>query len=139
VAGRRAHRDLLESIPGVGRQTASTALAELPSVDRLPGAESAAAYAGLSPREFRSGASVRRRTRLSKAGNARPRKALFLPTQTAVRFNPLHQGFFERLVAAGKPRMQAVGACLRKLVMRCYGVLKNRGAFDPDWTSRKAP
>jgi transposase len=87
-------------------------LAELPPVERRPSAKSAAAYAGLSPREFRSGASVRRRTRLSKAGNPRLRKALFLPTQTAVRFNPLLKRFFDRLVAAGKPRMQAIGrAC----------------------------
>jgi hypothetical protein len=44
----------------------------------------------------------------------------------------------ERLVAAGKPGMQAVGACRRKLVMLCYGVLKNCVAFDPDWASRRA-
>jgi transposase len=135
----RADRDLLESIPGVGRQTATTVLAELPAVERLPSAESAAAYCGLAPREFRSGTSVRKRTRLSKAGNPRLRKALFLPTQTAVRFNPFLKGFFERLVAAGKPRMQAIGACMRKLVMVCYGVLKNRAPFDPDWASKKAP
>ena len=42
-----------------------------------------------------------------------------------------------RLVAVGKPKMQAVGACLRKLVMLCYGVLKNRQPFDPAWASRK--
>jgi transposase len=94
----RADRDLLESIPGVGRQTATTIVAELPAVDRLPTAQSAAAYCGLAPREFASGASVRRKTRLSKAGNPRLRKALFLPTQTAVRFNPLLRGFFQRLV-----------------------------------------
>jgi transposase len=134
-----ADRDLLESIPGVGRQTATTILAELPAVGRLPAAESAAAYCGLAPREFRSGTSVRRKTRLSKAGNARLRKALFLPTQTAVRFNPLLRGFFARLVAAGKPKMQAVGACMRKLVMICYGVLKNRAPFDARWASKKAP
>jgi transposase len=134
-----ADRALLESIPGIGRQTASTVLAELPPVARLPSAESAAAYAGLAPREFRSGASVRRRTRLSKAGNARLRKALYLPTLTAIRFNPLLKGFDDRLVASGKPRMQAVGACMRKLVMICYGVLKNRASFDPDWTSKIAP
>ena len=40
-------------------------------------------------------------------------------------------------MAAGKPRMQAVGACMRKLVMLCYGVLKNRAPFDPAWSSRK--
>jgi transposase len=134
-----ADRQLLETIPGVGRQTATTIPAELPAVDRLPSAQSAAAYCGLSPREFQSGTSVKKRTRLSKAGNPRLRKALFLPTQTAVRFNPLLKGFFDRLVKAGKAKMQAVGACMRKLVMICYGVLKNRTPFDPKWTSRITP
>jgi transposase len=82
---------------------------------------------------------VRRRTRLSKAGNARLRKALSLPTLTAVRYNPLLRGFFEQLVAAGKPKMRAVGACMHQLVMICYGVLKNRAPFDPDWASKKGP
>jgi transposase len=111
-------------------------LAELPAVDRLPSAQSAAAYCGLSPREFQSGTSVRKKTRLSKAGNPRLRKALFLPTQTAVRFNPLLWEFFARLVGAGKPKMQAIGACMRKRVMVCYEVLKNRAPFDPNWSSR---
>jgi hypothetical protein len=48
----------------------------------------------------------------------------------------LLKAFFDRLVAAGKPRMQAVGACMRKLVMICYGVLRNRAPFDPNWSSR---
>src|SRR5262249_18761899 len=135
----RAGRALLGSTPGVGRPTATTILAELPAVDRLPSAQSAAAYCGLSPREFTSGSSVRKKTRLSKAGNPRLRKALFLPTQTAVRFNPLLGGFFARLVKAGKPKMQAIGACMRKLVMICYGVLKNRAPFDPNWASRITP
>jgi transposase len=133
----RADRELLETIPGVGRQTATIVLAELPALEQLPSAQSAAASAGLAPREHRSGTSVRKRTRLSKAGNARLRKALYLPTLTAIRFNPLLQGFFDRLVRAGKPKMQTVGACMRKLVMICYGVLKNRAAFDPDWTSKR--
>jgi transposase len=127
---------LLVSISGVGTQTASTVLAELPSLDRVPSAQAAAAYCGLSPREFKSGSSVRGRTRLSKSGNARLRKALYLPTLTAIRFNPILKGFFERLVKAGKPKMQAVGACMRKLVMICYGVLKNRTPFDPAGASR---
>src|SRR5205085_6995977 len=109
----------------------------LPRLDRVPSAQSAAAYCGLAPREFKSGASVRGRTRLSKAGNARLRKALYLPTLTAIRFNPVLASFFSRLVGAGKPRMQAVGACMRKLIMICYGVLKNRKPFDPEWMSKK--
>ncbi len=135
--GLKADRDLLATIPGVGTQTASTVLAELPALDRVPSAQAAAAYAGLAPREFRSGSSVRGRTRLSKAGNARLRKALYLPALTAVRFNPALKAFYERLVAAGKPKMCALGACMRKLVMIAYGVLKNRQPFDPAWVSKK--
>jgi hypothetical protein len=39
----------------------------------------------------------------------------------------------------GEPKMRAVGACLRKLAMTCYGVLKNRPPFDPNRSSRIAP
>ena len=135
----KADRDLLASIPGVGTQTASTVLAELPALDRVPSAQSAAAYCGLSPREFKSGTSARGRTRLSKSGNARPRTALYPPTLTAVRFNPVLKAFYARLVAAGKPKMCALGACMRKLVMIAYGVLKSRAPFDPARASRIAP
>ena len=135
--GLRADRELLQTIPGVGPVAAQTILAELPEPARFASAQQAAAYAGLAPREYRSGTSVRKRTRLSKAGNARLRKALYLPALTAARFNPLLKGFFERLVAAGKSKMAAVGACMRKLLMIAYGALKSRSPFDPQWASKK--
>jgi transposase len=105
----RADRDLLPSIPGVGALTAQAILAELPEPGRFASAQQAAASAGLAPRQDRSGTSVRKRTRLSKAGNARLRKALYLPALTAIHFNTLLQALFARLVAAGKARMAAVG------------------------------
>jgi hypothetical protein len=74
----------------------------------------------------------------ARAGNARPHKALYLPALTAIRFDPLLGGFFERLISAGKSRMAVVGACMRKLLMIAYGVLKNRVPFDPSW-GRKLP
>ncbi len=40
-------------------------------------------------------------------------------------------------MAAGKAKIAAVGACVRKLVMICYGVLKNRTPFDPAWVAKK--
>ena len=49
---------------------------------------------------------------------------------------PPPQGVLRPLVAADKPKMQAVVACMRKLVMIGYGVLKNRTPFDPQWASR---
>ena len=135
----RADGELLRTIPGVGPVAATAILAELPDPARFATAQQAAAYAGLAPRECRSGTSVRKRTRLSKAGNARLRKALYLPALTAVRFNPLVAAFYARLVAAGKPKMAALGACMRKLLMIAYGVLKSRTAFDPTKGSKMTP
>jgi hypothetical protein len=71
-------------------------------------------------------------------GRATPAASPGRNGRTAVRFNPLLGGFFARLAAAGKPKMQAVGACMRKLVMICYGVPKHRAPFDPDWASKKS-
>jgi transposase len=39
-------------------------------------------------------------------------------------------------VEAGTSRLAAVGACRRKLVMICYGVLKNRAPFDAGWSKK---
>lgn len=127
----RADRALLRTIPGIGPVAAHALLAELPDPARFATAQQAAAYAGLAPREYRSGTSVKKRTRLSKAGNARLRKALDLPAMTAIRFNPLVGAFYARLVEAGKAKMAALGACMRKLLMIAYGVLKSRTPFDP--------
>jgi len=65
-------------------------------------------------------------------------KALFLPAQAAVRFNPKVQAFYDRLVAARKQKMSALGACMRKILMIAYGVLKSRTPFDPAWASKNA-
>lgn len=126
-----ADRDLLRTIPGIGPVAANAIRAGLPDPARFPTAQQAAAYAGLAPREYRSGTSVKKRTRLSKAGNARLRKALYLPARTAIRFNPLVGAFHARLVAAGKAKMAALGACMRKPLRIAYGVLKGRSPFDP--------
>lgn len=125
----KGDRDLLLSIPGVGEKTARWIRAELPDGSQFASAQAAAAYAGLAPREYRSGTSVKRATRLSKRGNAHLRKALYFPAMTAVRFNPLVKAHYERLITAGRPRMVALGAAMRKLLMLCFGILKNQREF----------
>ena len=72
------------------------------------------------------------------AGNARLHKGAVLADAGGGPVQPPLKGFFGRLVAAGKTGMRAVGAWMRKLVMLCYGVLKNRTPFDPDWASKRA-
>jgi transposase len=125
--------ELLDSIPGIGETTAATLLAEITDITQYESARQVAAYAGLVPRERRSGSSVRGRTRLSKIGNARLRKALYFPAITALRCSPFFQAWAKGLRERGKCKMSVIGAAMRKLIHLAYGVLKTGKPFDPEW------
>jgi transposase len=126
----RAQRDLLETIPGIGVATAARLLAECRDITAFASARAYAAFAGLVPREDRSG-TLRGRPRLSKLGTARLRYALYFPALSAMRANPTLRAFSARLRAAGKHPMVIVAAVMRKLLHMAYGVLKHRAAFKP--------
>lgn len=127
--GLRAQRDLLTTIPGIGEATAAILIAELFD-KRYTSARQAAAFAGLVPRLTESG-TRRGRSRLSKIGPARLRKALYFPAVTALRWNPTIRALRARLHAAGKQPMVIVGAAMRKLIHLAYGVLKTGRAYEP--------
>jgi transposase len=107
---------LLGSIAGSGRWTAARVLAESEQVRTSVSARQLAAYAGLPPRQHRSGTSVRHQARLAKTGNSRLRRALSLPAIVAIRHHPVVHAWAERLRARGKRPMVIVGAAMRQLV-----------------------
>ena len=127
--GLRAQRDLLTTIPGIGEATAAVLIAELFD-KRYASARQAAAFAGLVPRLVESG-TLRGRSRLSKIGPGRLRKALYFPAVAALRWNPTIRAVRARLHAAGKPTMVIIGAAMRKLIHLAYGVLKSGRAYEP--------
>ncbi|MHB0859058.1 MAG: IS110 family transposase [Anaerolineae bacterium] len=141
VAAIRAHidqhpdlkrqKDLLVSIPGIGPTTAALLLGEVRDLRAFASARQLAAYAGLVPEPRDSGTSVHRRPRLSKRGNARLRKALYLPAVVAKRHNPLLRALSERMAQTGHCPMAILGAIMRKLLHLAYGVIKTGRPFDP--------
>lgn len=133
--GLKAQRDLLTSIPGIADQTAATLLAELGDLSQFTSAKQVAAYAGLFPKERSSGTSVWGKPRLSKVGNHRLRKALYMPAIVAMRANPLISDHCARMLDKGKAKMAAVGAAMRKLLHLAYGVLKSGMPFDSAYTA----
>jgi transposase len=135
--GLRTQRDLLTSIPGIGETTAALLLAEFGRIERFSQARQCAAFAGLVPREDRSGSSVRRKARLSKVGAASIRKGLYFPALAAIRFNPIARALHDRLEARGKQRMVIVSAVMRKLVHLAYGVLKTAQPFSATFANAR--
>jgi len=129
----RQQSELLDSIPGIAETTAAALLSEITDITQYRSARQVAAYAGLVPRERQSGTSLRGRTRLSKIGNARLRRALYFPAITALRCSPFFQEWAEGLQKRGKSKMSVICAVMRKLIHLAYGVLKSGKPFDPQW------
>ena len=130
--GLKRDLDLLKSIPAVGPHVGSHLLAVI-HCHAFQSAEQLAAYLGLVPVERQSGSSILGRARLSKAGPARVRAVLYMAAIVAVRYNPHVKSLYERLLARGKSKMAALGAAMRKLVHLCFGVLKTRKPYQPDY------
>lgn len=126
----KQQNDLLLTIPGIGQKTSQLLLGEV-EFRRFTSARAVAAQAGLTPRKDQSGTSLNR-TRLSKVGNGRIRKALYLPALVAVKHNQTIKQFASRLSQMGKTPMQVIGAAMRKLLHIAFGVIKNNRPFDPN-------
>jgi len=136
--GLRTKRDLLGSIPGIGETTIATILAELALFEKCDRVQKVVAYIGLAPREFTSGSSIKGKPRLCKVGNARMRKALYMPSLVAMQCNPVIISFSRRLTERGKNGKVIVCAVMRKLVHIIVGVLKSGRPFDPNIALRIA-
>jgi transposase len=119
----REKEDLLASVPGIGPTIARTLIAELPELGQLSRRQ-VAALAGLAPFTRQSG-QWRGRSFIG-GGRTTVRTALFMGAMVAKRHNPVLKGFFDRLVAAGKPKMVALIAVARKLLTMLNAILRDR-------------
>lgn len=96
------------------------------------------AHSGLDVRHVNSGTSVHKPPRISKHGNAHLRRILYMPALSAIAHEPNVRAFYEQLLAAGKCKLQAIVAVMRKLLHAIYGMLKTDSDFDGE-KFRKLP
>ena len=122
----REKDNLLRTGPGVGQQLSLTLLAYLPELGRLD-RKQIAALVGVAPFNCDSGTLRGRRT--VWGGRARVRATLYMGALVASRFNPVIRDFYQRLLAAGKPKKAALTACLRKLLVILNSMLKHGSSW----------
>jgi transposase len=137
-ASLRRQQELLDTIPGFGAQTAAAVAAVLLSRP-FSRARQLAAYSGLTPRERRSGTSVRGPARISKQGPGFLRKTLYWPAIVAIRVeSPQIMPLVTGMRARGRTKMQIICAVMRKLLHTAFGVLKSQRPFDPTYHLQRA-
>ena len=122
----REKDDLLRTVPGVGEQLYLTLLAHLPELGTLDRRQ-VAALVGVAP--FNRDSGTLRGKRTVWGGRARVRAVLYMGALAASRFNPVIRDFYQRLLAAGKPKKLALTACMRKLLVILNSMLKHRSPW----------
>lgn len=113
---------ILRSAPGIGSATASLLLSQLPELGELSHKQ-VTALVGLAPMACDSG--TLRGKRMIRGGRAAVRRGLYMPTISAINCNPVIRAFYQRLVAAKKPGMVAIVACMRKLLIICNAMIRS--------------
>lgn len=126
---QRAYTHLI-SVRGIAAASAIQLLGELLVLPADMTVRQWVAHSGLDVRQVTSGTSVHKVPRISKQGNAHVRRALFMPALVATQHEPHVRALYEQLLAAGKTKLQALVAVMRKLLHAIYGMLKTDTDFD---------
>ena len=124
----REREDLLASVPGIGKTIARTLMAELPELGTLT-PKQAAALAGLAPYTRQSG--KWRGRAFIDGGRSAVRTAIYMGAMVAARFNPTLKAFRDTLVAKGKPKLVALIATARKLLVILNAILRDQKPWRP--------
>lgn len=120
----------LQGIPGIGPLQAATIRAELGDVHRFATVDEVVAYAGLDPRTRQSGAFVGQK-KLSKHGPGALRHALYLAALVAARYRPEWRERYQRFLAQGRAKKEALTILSRAMLKVIYHLLRTGEAYDP--------
>lgn len=119
----REAEDLLQSVPGIGERSSRVLLAFLPELGTVSARE-IARLTGLAPINRDSG--TMKGKRHTGGGRPRVRAVLYMATLSSIRCNEAIRTFYQRLTTSGKPKMLAVIACMRKLVVILNAMMKTK-------------
>ena len=113
---------LYKSMPGVGDNLSYNLVANLGELGHLNQRE-IAALVGVTPLNRDSG--KQRGRRMIWGGRATIRKALYMPSLSAIRCNPVIRDLYQRLIAKGKLKKVALVACMHKMLTILNSMAKN--------------
>jgi transposase len=124
----REKTEQLQSVPGIGPESARTLVINLPELGHCS-RQQIAALVGVAPLNRDSGKLRGRRT--IWGGRAAVRKCLYMATLAATRHNPKISQHYQNLLAAGKPKKLALIASMRKLLTILNAILRDSESWNP--------
>ncbi len=128
--------ELLISIPGLGKKTAIMLIVLTGNFERFENYKQLISYVGFSPRIEQSGTSLSYNGHISKMGNSRIRKLLYMCSWSAKKYNKQAVEMYQRLSEKGKPERVIKIAIANKLLKIAFAVVKNKTMYDANYNCK---
>lgn len=128
----------VRSVVGVGKRATAILVVGTQAFAHTQTYQQLISYAGMSPKEYSSGSSIRGRVRICKQGGSLLRHTLYMCALNAKATNAACKALFDRLVARGKNKKLALIAVANKLLKQVFGVVKNETLFDRKYYEKLA-
>jgi transposase len=124
----------ITSVPGVGDAIAAEVLVATNEFKAINDPKKLACHAGVAPFEYRSGSSVRGKTRVSQHARLRLKSLFHLGAMSAIRMKGELQAYYQRKVTEGKNKMLVLNAVRNKLIHRVCSVVHRGQKYDKNYT-----
>ena len=122
--------ELLTSISGTGKPSASSFLIELGDINNFATHKQLTAFIGTDPTIYQSGTSVNVKGSISKRGNSHLRRAIWHMARAATVWNETLKAYYDKKRSEGKTFKQSVIAVANKLIRIIFSMLKNNTKFQ---------
>lgn len=126
----------IQSIPGIGRQTAILLTVITNNFEKFEHSRQLIAYVGLSPRIYQSGKTINGKGHICKVGKGSVRKQLYMCAWSAKFHNRSCSEMYERLKLRGKPERVIKIAIVNKLLKQAFALAKNQTEFDQNYVPK---
>ncbi len=117
---------IMESMPGVGRQTALRLITATNNFQAITDPRKAACHAGVAPFKDESGTSRNLRPKVSKMADKGLKKTLFLAAMSAVKHCRLIKLYYEKKVSEGKEKMSVLNAVANKILHMLFAMISKK-------------
>jgi len=124
---------IVTSIPGFGNVIASKIIIATHGFTRLTDPRSLACYAGIAPFEYRSGTSLKGKTRVSHLANKDLKKMIHLAALVTIRKGNIMHDYYNRKVAQGKNKMSVINAIRNKLIHILMACIRNNTTYKKNF------
>jgi len=135
--GYKETMELLQSIPGIGVKTAIMLIVITDNFTKFENYKQLIAYIGFSPRIYQSGTSVKGKGHISKMGNPKARKMLYMCSWVAKKYNKQAIEMYERLKQVGKPEKVIKVAIANKLIKQVFAIANSGQKYNADFASTR--